>query len=50
LLKAGINYIKAKDYETAESVLQLVKKEYKVSKEAQEVERYLDQIELNKLG
>jgi len=50
LLHSGIDYLKVKQYDKAQTVLKLVKKEYKSSKEAQEVDRYLDEVELNKLG
>lgn len=50
LLHSGINYIKAKNYDSAKTVLDLVKKEYKNSNEAKEVDKYLDVVELKTMS
>lgn len=50
LLHSGIDYIKAKNYNAAKTVLNLVKKEYKTSQEAKDVDKYLDVVELKTMG
>jgi len=44
LLNAGINYIKSGQKENAKEVLEMIKKEYKTTNAAREVEKYLSQI------
>ncbi len=44
LLNAGINYLKANNKEMAETVLNRIKKEFKTSAVAQDVDKYLAQI------
>lgn len=44
LLNAGINYLKAGQKDKAKDVLETVKKDYKTSTAAREVEKYLSQI------
>lgn len=50
LFHAGIDYIKARNYNTAKTVLNLVKKKYKTSEEAREVDKYLALIELKTMS
>jgi tetratricopeptide (TPR) repeat protein len=45
LLKASINYIKVGNKEDAKKLLEEIKTEYKTSKEAREIDRYLAHIE-----
>jgi TolA-binding protein len=44
LLNAGINYIKDGQKDNAKEVLEMIKKEFKTSNAAREVEKYLSQI------
>ncbi len=44
LLNAGINYIKSGQKENAKEVLEMIKKDYKTTNAAREVEKYLSQI------
>lgn len=44
LLNAGINYLKSGQKENAKTVLEMVKKDYKTTAAAREVEKYLSQI------
>ena len=45
LLRAGINYLKVGKKEEAKVVLELIKKDYRVTTAAQEVDKYLIQVE-----
>lgn len=44
LLNAGINYIKSGQKQDAKEVLEMIKKDYKTTNAAREVEKYLSQI------